>query len=1031
MSTPNPTTQASNNLYDDNLDDILIKTVSQDTVKTNYDKSNNDPKPYKKKTKTYTILQMNKGTADFQTKQDLVKSNIKDNAADITVITEANYEPNDPSKVADAKKTLKGYKIEISTQPNNPKSRCIMIIKNTVQYERLDVDDDENPIVAISIKTKKHQKAVIVGHYRQWRMPGEGPPNDKDGIKRQKIRLEKFSKTIDHLQALGSHLILLGDYNIDQWAENEPWLRPEIRALQPILDRIISNNGLTRMNKIPTRHAAHNNSSLLDLILANDPTNIKKIKNIKTGLSDHDGLSFELTCTDVDMQPQFFIHRDFSQLTSSNIMPLVDNDMELQSIFSETDVNIIAQRLNHGLNEIAKKLIIKRRIQNNKKSEDFDDKELRARRKTIKQQSTIAHESKDINEHRLLKNLKNQYTKIQNKKKKEYETKILKGIKSKWKFINENDVCKTPVYVKINGKYSSNQRLIAEKYSEHLIDKIDSLTNSLPDKRNEAMKVYTKLVERVEEDCVLKEITYKKVYKTIMKLKKTNSRGENEITNRYLKEIPQFISLAILHLYNNIIRSGKYPDEFKLSRIIPLIKKKKDKGNIDSYRPINNVNPIAKCIEGLLKEQFDEFFDTNKVFPPTHHGSRKSHSTTTASMVIQHALNSNQDKQKFSAVLLTDLSSAFDTCDHRLLLHKAEHIGIRGNALAILTSYLADRKSYVEIQGYISTTKMIGDKSVIQGSKLASLNYNIYTLDAGKLDQLIHDKELTKTITDTELDTFEDTEQTAVSYVDDLSQILGHKNEMILQSYIQTTYEVSVKYFQMNLLSINSDKTELMVIPPRGVTPPKMYILTDAGDFIVSASQVKILGVIFNNQNNMQSHASALASKIGLTYRKLKPYIQHAPPAQRKVILMSKLESIALYGAPLFFNETLYCRKRLEDLLMNIYKWIYMKNTYMVRYSKICQDIKVEEPDTKILNNNTKFICKLMHDKKVKQILDFLIVNVRTGSQVYMADPQKNSSKSAIIKLIRLYNALPLEIKLLSPQRLKRKLLKWKVTFKE
>ena len=128
------------------------------SAKTNYDKSNNDPKPYKKKTKTYTILQMNKGTADFQTKQDLVKSNIKDNAADITVITEANYEPNDPSKVADTKKTLKGYKIEISTQPNNPKSCCIMIIKNTVQYERLDVDDDENPIVAISIKTKNTKK---------------------------------------------------------------------------------------------------------------------------------------------------------------------------------------------------------------------------------------------------------------------------------------------------------------------------------------------------------------------------------------------------------------------------------------------------------------------------------------------------------------------------------------------------------------------------------------------------------------------------------------------------------------------------------------------------------------------------------------------------------------------------------------------------------------------------------------------------------------------------------------------------------
>merc|ERR1711954_500584 len=436
-----------------------------------------------------------------------------------------------------------------------------------------------------------------------------------------------------------------------------------------------------------------------------------------------------------------------------------------------------------------------------------------------------------------------------------------------------------------------------------------------------------------------------------------------------------------------------------------------DKGNIDSYHPINNVNPIGKLIEGLLKEKFNEFFDEHDVFPPTHHGSQKGHSTT-AAMVLQHALNEYQDNQKHSAIILTDLSSAFDTCNHCLLIDKAEHIGVRGNALTVLESYLAQRRSFVEIQGYYSSTKLIGNKSVIQGSKLASLNHNNYTLDISKLDQITNDKEITRILTGKEIEKLKDTNQTSVSYVDNLSQVLAHKNSLILQTFIQTTYEITVEYFKVNLLSINQDKTELMVIPPCGENTPEMFIFTDSGEFITSSREVKILGVIFNNKNNMQSHVSAMASKIGLTYRKLKPYIQHAPPPQRKIIMISKLESIALYGAPLFSNETLDCKKRLENLFMSIYKWIYNKNTYMVRYSIICKEIHVEELAQKILENNTKFICKLMFEKKVTQILNSLIINNRIGSQVFIANPQKNSSKSALIKLIKLYNALPLEIKI-------------------
>ena len=57
--------------------------------------------------------------------------------------------------------------MEESTQPNQDKSRCLMLIKSKLQYKRINVDDSENPMVVIKIKTKKHEHTTIVGHYGQ------------------------------------------------------------------------------------------------------------------------------------------------------------------------------------------------------------------------------------------------------------------------------------------------------------------------------------------------------------------------------------------------------------------------------------------------------------------------------------------------------------------------------------------------------------------------------------------------------------------------------------------------------------------------------------------------------------------------------------------------------------------------------------------------------------------------------------------------------------------------------------------------
>ena len=111
--------------------------------------------------------------------------------------------------------------------------------------------------------------------------------------------------------------------------------------------------------------------------------------------------------------------------------------------------------------------------------------------------------------------------------------------------------------------------------------------------------------------------------------------------------------------------------------------------------------------------------------------------------------------------------------------------------------------------------------------------------------------------------------------------------------------------------------------------------------------------------------------------------------------------------------------------------WIYNRCTFKVKTKDILTEVRVNEPSQTLLKVNTKFICKIMNENKVDQILNLFIKNRCTDSKVYLVDPQKDQSKSAIIRHIKLYNALPLEIKVLNPQRLKRKLRKHNVTFKD
>ena len=160
---------------------------------------------------------------------------------------------------------------------------------------------------------------------------------------------------------------------------------------------------------------------------------------------------------------------------------------------------------------------------------------------------------------------------------------------------------------------------------------------------------------------------------------------------------------------------------------MPILKSKKLKTEKLSYRPIANLCVYDKIIQELLKRQLSSYFEGNNLILKNHHGGRKGHSTVTARAVIDVECAKIVDQNKLGFVFSTDLSVAFDTVDVKILMKKMEYYGVEKSTLEILESFLSERQQYTELEHRQSDMIDSLACSVVQGSKLSTLLYTIYT----------------------------------------------------------------------------------------------------------------------------------------------------------------------------------------------------------------------------------------------------------------------------------------------------------------
>ena len=277
---------------------------------------------------------------------------------------------------------------------------------------------------------------------------------------------------------------------------------------------------------------------------------------------------------------------------------------------------------------------------------------------------------------------------------------------------------------------SDNQ--LADKFSEFFIAKIAKIRQNLIHQRtNESVNAYSppSLVSNLSSFC---PATEEEVEKIILSASKSSCKLDPVPTSLIRSVLPALLPVITM-IVNTSLSTGSFPSDLKSALVKPLLKKASlDCELYKNYRPVSNIPFLSKVIEKAVSNRLLEYLSDNNLLENYQSAYKAHHSTETALVYVQNRFMSLLDLGYCILLALLDLSAAFDTVDHGILIQFMESIGIKGTALDWFRSYLLDRTQRVLINDSQSNPESL-HFGVPQGSIMGPIIFCLYTLPLGQI----------------------------------------------------------------------------------------------------------------------------------------------------------------------------------------------------------------------------------------------------------------------------------------------------------
>ena len=347
---------------------------------------------------------------------------------------------------------------------------------------------------------------------------------------------------------------------------------------------------------------------------------------------------------------------------------------------------------------------------------------------------------------------------------------------------------------------------------------------------------------------------------------------------------------SLLPIITNIVNqslTSSMPSCFKEAILTPILKKSDlDKENLKNYRPISNLSYVSKLIEKVVARQMTNYFSSNNLDEAMQSAYRANHSTETALCKIHNDINLSLDRNECVLLIALDLSAAFDTIDHPLLLARLAHrFGVTGRCLHWIKSYLQERKMRVAIDGTLSDSKDLCC-GVPQGSVLGPKLFTMYLIPLGDIARnhgvRFH------------------------AYADDCQLYIAFLKETVptIKSKMENLLVDVKKWMTTNMLKLNDDKTEIIALDGPRRTPVELQSLTVGNEEVVISKVIRLLGVDIDANLSLKHHVCNVAKKCLFMLKNMfkirKCVDDKAAKAMVHTLITTKLDycNAILYGLP-------------------------------------------------------------------------------------------------------------------------------------
>ena len=796
-----------------------------------------------------------------------------------------------------------------------------------------------------------------------------------------------FNSMVTKASGESKEMIVLGDMNVN-------FLVPEEnKNLKSVLELL----GLKQIIEKPTR-ITETSRTLIDVILTNTPANISCTDVIATGIGDHDMPGCVRKINNGRFNPRLITCRDYKTYNARNMNSELKK-VDWTPFYSQRNVNEAWAKMKNILSDIfgrhAPKISKKVRgkpapwLSNKVKVlMNHRDKLLRRSKRTRKESDISEYKRKRNEVNIAIKRAKSDYHKKLLKESAKDPNKFWKTLKSIYPTKkNDKQTMKT---LDIDGAKIKDPHLIAEAFCSFFTGIVTTLKEKAFPLCNFRWKRPTKMSTRTDQKFIFKTVSRYEVKQQLKSIKRNKATGLDDLPPGLIKDSAELISAPLAHLINLSLKTGIFPTDWKTAKVIPTHKSGAH-SNPDNYRPISVLPVISKVIEKVIHHQLIIFLDKNHLLTNFQFGFRPKLSTEYAATILLDSIRDNVDKGRLVGAIFVDLSKAFDTVSHAMLLDKLPIYGVQGKELEWFKDYLFFRKAKVSCNGCLSKENALLT-GVPQGSILGPLLFLILFNDV--VDVIEH--------------------SSILKYADDTVLYVADQDIQSINAKLSKDMDCLADWLKSNelVLNLKKGKTEALLFgtPQRIAKQAEpLEIKLSHETVIKNATEYKYLGVRVDSSLNLNSNFNTCYNKASGRLRLLAKIRSYLDQATAATIYNVMVLPAFTYCGILQLKYTNTQLSRLSSLHSRALKIVF-------------RDGRPNKKLTSVVNANKTRACKLVRkclDKETcEQLQNHFTLQEherQTRNNTYTLKlpriKTEYARKSFLFMGAKVYNELPLELR--------------------